>query len=293
MKCTFETKEIPFTGSTGTATLTENTAVVTLPGITREYTFAQLSDLHIADWSEGDTEEEIALAKHEIDMWGYQSVSVDDGSGEGTHHVVPIDTLVIERINSLDPDCVLVCGDISDIGTRTSYLRTKEVVSKLTPPTFLTPGNHERLTPETPAHIADAFAQLYGKVEPVEVYRVGEIKIIRPDSSFSQFTDAQRERVEAELDDGTPAVIFTHIPFFTDKLLSVTGPGWAEYFLAGNEKHDEPTKRFAEMIRERKPVVIAGHTHAKLDFPDDEPLQLISTPAFTGYYRIIKFVPEK
>lgn len=291
MKCTFENKTFTYTGKTGTAELTENVAVVTLPGITREHTFVQISDLHIADWKEGDSKSDIKLAKHEIDMWGWQSTHVfHDGVEE--HSTVYASNLVIERINEISPEAVLVCGDISDIGTKSSYEKTREVVSRIEPKTFLTPGNHEQYNAETPVPVAEAFTALYGKVNPVDVFRAGEIKIIRLDSSRTAFTDEQRELVEAELDKNEPAVIFTHVPMFTEHLLSVTGIGWAEYFLAGMPKHDEATIRFAEMIRERKPVVIAGHTHAKLDYPDEEPLQLISTPAFTGYYRIIRFVPE-
>ena len=291
MKCTFETKSFTYTGKTGTAELCENTAVVTLPGITREYTAVQISDLHIAALGEGDTEKEAALARHEIDMWGWQSVPVTH-DGVTVKSTAAACSLVIERINELAPDAVFVCGDISDIGTRNSYLRTAEIISKIVPPKFLTPGNHEQINAATPPHIAEAFEALYGEVNPVDIFHLGKIKIIRLDSSRTAFTDEQRETVERELSCGEPAVIFTHVPVFTDHLLSVTGPAWAEYFLAGMPKHDEATIRFAKMIREKKPLVIAGHTHAKLDYPDREPLQLISTPCFTGYYRIIHFIPE-
>lgn len=292
MKCLFDTNTFRYTGKTGTAELTENTAVVTLPGITREHTFIQISDLHIAGWREDDTPGDIALAKRQIEAWGSQSTHVfHDGIEEQSTAYAA--NLVIDRINELSPDAVLVCGDIADIGARSSYEKSREIISRLEPPTFLTPGNHEQYSAQTPALTAEAFTALYGRANPVDVYRVGEIKIIRLDSSHTAFTDEQRKTVERELANGEPAVIFTHVPMFTEQLLSVTGLDWAEYFLAGMPKHDEATIRFAAMIREKKPVVIAGHTHAKLDYPDEEPLQLISTPAFTGYYRVIRFVPEK
>ncbi|MGL4669987.1 MAG: metallophosphoesterase family protein [Methanobacteriaceae archaeon] len=49
----------------------------------------------------------------------------------------------IKQINDLNPDMVLITGDIVDNGYYTEFLRAKELLNTIQPPFFAVPGNHD------------------------------------------------------------------------------------------------------------------------------------------------------
>ncbi|MGL6298345.1 MAG: metallophosphoesterase, partial [Methanobacteriaceae archaeon] len=49
----------------------------------------------------------------------------------------------IKQINDLNPDMVLITGDIVDNGYYTEFLKAKELLNTIEPPFFAVPGNHD------------------------------------------------------------------------------------------------------------------------------------------------------
>lgn len=290
--CEFGSKKINYLGSFASAELTENTATVTFPNITRKYTFVQISDLHIDHFTEGDSDEDFALTDEGIKCWEPGSTPLTaNADGRVYHSVHDVIRLLVERINDIAPDAVFLCGDVSDAPTASSYEKTYELISGLRVPYVATPGNHEVYRENYSERALRAYRALYPEQPTVSSLQIGEVKIINLNSSLVQQTDENRLILEKELTDSS--IIVTHVPFFTEGLLRVTSESFASYFLAGMPNHKPDTVRFAEMIRERKPLVCAGHAHCTFDHPGEEPLQLVSAPAFDGFYRVITLVPEE
>ncbi len=143
--------------------------------------------------------------------------------GELTLGVAPMaDNLkkCIAHINALDPkpDCVLVTGDITDLGTPASYQHAAELLNHLDAPFFLIPGNHD--------DNQNLRAQFHGKACPAADdsfinYVIDDfpIRLIGMDSSIADAPGGELgpKRLawlddELARDKQKPTIIFMHHP---------------------------------------------------------------------------------
>ena len=143
--------------------------------------------------------------------------------GELTLGVAPMaDNLkkTIAHINALDPkpDCVLVTGDITDLGTPASYQYAAQLLNQLDAPYFLIPGNHD--------DNQNLWAEFKGKPCPAPYdsfinYVIDEypIRLIGMDSSIpdahgGELCPKRLAWLDDELarDQQKPTIIFMHHP---------------------------------------------------------------------------------
>ncbi len=91
---------------------TSRRAVKVLSKFKRKYSFIQISDLHIRSPKENRDREKLLLK-------------------------------MAEEANRLQPEFVVLTGDITDAGSRPEYLRTLRALGEFDVPTFTIPGNHD------------------------------------------------------------------------------------------------------------------------------------------------------
>jgi 3',5'-cyclic AMP phosphodiesterase CpdA len=127
----------------------------------------------------------------------------------------------VARLNSLDPRpaCVIVSGDLTDLGSEAEYAHLRDLLAPLTLPLAVIPGNHDcranlrRAFANQPFAFADGAANL--------ALRSGDLDLLLLDSSvpnaphghLDEATLGWLDRVLASAPD-RPALLFLHHPPF-------------------------------------------------------------------------------
>jgi 3',5'-cyclic AMP phosphodiesterase CpdA len=172
--------------------------------------------------------------------------------------------LAVERLlaETVTPDAVLVTGDLTDLGTDEEMAIVTELLSPLTMPVFVVPGNHDLRS-----SIRTAFDMPWAADDNMSwVVDTDPITIVGLDTlAADQIDDEGAVRHGGELDDtrarwldqalaaaaGRPTVIAMHHPPFT------TGIGWMD------ETGLDDGSRFADIVSAHSHVtrIFCGHLH--------------------------------
>lgn len=164
---------------------------------------------------------------------------------------------------SVQPDLLILSGDLADGGQAASYVRIRDLISDCPFPVHMIPGNHDcrdemlKAFPEIP--VVDGFAQF---VIPVEdeagnMLRILCIDTYEPGRHGGAFCDVRADWLARELaaHPDTPTLIFMHHPPV------VAGIDWMD------PKPDEPWfTRFHDTVRGHAQIISiqAGHLHRPL-----------------------------
>lgn len=114
----------------------------------------------------------------------------------------------IKQINKLEPDAVVVSGDITDNGYYREYVKAKQYLDLLTVPTLVIPGNHDA------RNIGDeVFEEIIGDRYSTLELTDSNIKIIGLDSSvpdldYGKIGRLQKKFLEREIRDAQDRNMF-------------------------------------------------------------------------------------
>ncbi|OSQ48291.1 phosphodiesterase [Thalassospira alkalitolerans] len=195
---------------------------------------AQLTDLHIGAGRR--------LAYRKVDTAGALENAVD--------HVMAMDPR---------PDVVLFTGDIGDLGNQQEYGLVAEILTKLTLPYFMVPGNHDRRAPlrtafpdATPVKDGAAFVNYVVDDYPLRLIALDTLDEGKPGGVLGA---DQLDWLRGVLSDGDdrPCLIFMHHPPI------VTGIAHMDAQNLG-EGADELAAIVAQH-RDRIRAIICGHVH--------------------------------
>ncbi len=166
------------------------------------------------------------------------------------------------------PDAVVVTGDLVDFGRPIEYARLRELLSPLTMPVYLMPGNHddrEQLRRAFPEHgwlapsvrLPDGAAPIqYGvKIGPLHLLT---LDTVAPGQSHGELCDARLDWLEAELAKrtGEPVIVAMHHPPFTTLIGHMDKIG----LMSGIARLSSILTRHPNVER-----VICGHLHRSID----------------------------
>ena len=284
----------------GAVELQEQVTEIVIPGLAREYTFVQVTDLHIACHEPGDAEDAVALAESRNKFWAWQAgIFADDIDSEETR-IYPIEAceLLAEHIRSMDGvDGVFFTGDTVDYPSGANFRRAKKFLDSLEKPCYIVPGNHDAVSDESDDDTKNAFYEIMGDVPEYFVSELDGFDILGFADGFISMTDSQVQFLEERLALGRPMVILLHAPVYTKVTGEKVLPYWGYNWMVGDpgrpeERQTEAGFRFRELVcenREQIRAVITGHVHMESGddaLPaDGDVLQYTSKPAFQGYYR--------
>jgi 3',5'-cyclic-AMP phosphodiesterase len=188
---------------------------------------AQLSDLHIgADWAGGDPTAAFAAA--------------------------------VETILSMpvEPDAILVSGDLSEHATDAEYERVHEILDRLRAPVYVLPGNHDDR-----AALRRQFDVTGSAAEPVQYSAdLGPIRLVVVDTTIPLEVPGALDPERLGWLDGelaaapaAPTLVAMHHPAHTTGI-----PAWDEFGLARADQ-----TAFVEVVDRHPQVrrIVAGHFH--------------------------------
>ncbi len=166
----------------------------------------------------------------------------------------------VDAVLALDPapECVIVSGDLTDLGTAEEYETAVAALGRLTTPVYAIPGNHDTREEFRVAFAGWAFAPEHDVFVQYAIethaVRIIALDTTIPGSDAGELCDERLDWLEAKLAEDTdrPAMIIMHHPPFD------CGIGFMDAIalLDGRE-------RFAEIVRANPQIerVLCGHHH--------------------------------
>lgn len=169
-------------------------------------------------------------------------------SGEGRWHnrllyerSVEIARSAVEVLNSQDLDFVVVLGDLTQTGTPAQLRLARQILSGLSAPWYVLPGNHDR-----PAVQSGTFDGEFGKSVP-NFYRRSDgmgLLFLReeiaadPQQSGYRIGSAQLRHAAEVVEASRPAIliVFSHIPVISERAFAEEHAGkYAGHYSDGTE----------------------------------------------------------
>lgn len=286
----------------GAVELCEQVTEITVPGLSREYTFVQVTDLHIMCHEEGDSPEAVELAEARKRFWALQAGVFADGIDSEETRIYPVEAceLLAEHIRGMDGiDGVFFTGDTVDYPSAANFRRAKRFLKSLGKKCYIVPGNHDAVEGDADDDMKAAFYDLFGDVPEYFAEEMDGFDILGFSDGSISITESQVKFLEERLSLSRPVIILLHAPVFTEVTREKVYPYWGYNWMVGDpgkpeEKQTEAGFRFRDLLcehRDKVRAVITGHVH--LWSGDDsapaegEVLQYTSMPAFQGCYRVI------
>ncbi|MBQ7379272.1 MAG: metallophosphoesterase [Clostridia bacterium] len=272
---------------------------LTIPGLSKEYTFLQVTDLHSSAYS--TTEAEAMNANRRNYIAGRRGAFTDGF------------LLAEERMpymfgyaDEIGADMLLLTGDIIDFPSELNMSMMYDNIKALKTPTLFTLGNHDwcfaddYLTPSAAATYIPEFNKMTVG-EPADDMSVryveyDEFMIVAVDNSADYVTASTVDKFLALCEKGKPIILMLHVPLHVDSLVEDSTKVWGKDLGMGGDggvcAWNEDVQRFYAAVAEDEntPVVaiFAGHMHFTHEdvLPNGVP-QYITSTAYTGDCRVI------
>lgn len=254
-------------------------------GLKKEYTFIQISDMHLSyidsESSEEDKKDHVRYHKQWDSMKREFATKFNEYCDE-SYDVEP--TVIFEMLcsyaESINPDALILSGDIIDRVTESSLRYLESVLSKIKIPVIACLGNHAMINVN-----GEHFNQ-YDRVKRVvtnpemDSFDFGEFEVLTFDNGRPDITKEQIEFLNGKLKEDKRYILVVHKPLnlgeFGEKLKGEVG----SYFFMGTDNDTDLAKEFVGIIErnsDRFIAVLCGHIHTAKDFEIAENLRQIST----------------
>ena len=239
-------------------------------GLTKEYTFLQISDMHISCIDEYSTELDKAEHQHFLTQWNPLKREFAANAGEFCDERYDIEPhLIFEKIakhaEDINADAVILSGDILDRITNSNIRYMTRFIEGYSRPIIYCPGNH--------AWISEDGKKLnqYDRIKPFiknpecDSFDFGEFEILTVDNGTKNITDRQLEFLEEKLSAEKKIVLVVHAPLYLGESGEELKNKLSPYFLLGVDRDPENAFKFNKLVEENDEkiiAVLAGHIHA-------------------------------
>lgn len=299
-----ETSEIVYQ-EPGYAFTTEE---VTIPieGVTREYTIAWVSDLHlVSDHEAGDALGDVHAEYLDAIERRYQELAVtEDGV-----HAEELWPEIIKYLNYTNYDGVIFGGDIMDYCSNSNVSVIKEGLDKLQIPYIYVRADHDYGTYYGGVFFTETEArELHRTIDGDEIankfWNRNEFMVLGIDNSTKDMPEYYLNMVIDVYSRGIPVIMATHVPYesLVDTSLaecSMQVRGKIYYWSNAGEQFNpnDITRQYLDMVYSEDTVVaqvLAGHLHASWNgMLTPRVPQHIFEPAFRGNIGVIHIVPAE
>ena len=248
-------------------------------GLKQKYKIIQFSDTHLTLYDETDDEEAINYVKQMEEAWYKVRVDFAHHFNEKyDHNLLPskecFDKL-IEYVNTENPDCLLLTGDIIDYYSPTNYRYLEKSLASLKCKYLFCCGNHEM-----PLESFETICK-----DEIEAYEFEEIIVVSLDNSKKEFSAKQLAILKKLLEKNKPIILGMHIPIITNYNEDMMKM-YDEYFAIRYNNSNDVTKEFINLLisNENVKAILCGHTHGKSvsNFGSNKP-QYIASSGLIGF----------
>ena len=284
---------------TGKQLVTPQTATVTIPGLSRDYTLLQVTDLHSSAYS---NEESKAMDANRRAYIANRRNSFTDGFMFAEERM-PYMFGYADQINA---DLLMLTGDIIDFPSELNISLMAQNIAALKTPALYSLGNHDWCYADDYL-TAGAAATYIPKLnalsagEPaddpyVKYVDFGEFMVVQVDNSTDSVSASTVDKFLALCELGKPIILMLHVPLHVDSLVADSTKVWGKDLGMGGDTGvcawSPDVQRFYAAVAEdeNSPVVavFAGHVHFNHeDVLPNGVTQYITSTAYTGECRVI------
>lgn len=262
-------------------------------GIKNKYQFVFMADLQASIIDE--TLEDERLKQALIDR--HQEFVIQNPNQIGQEEIFDE---IIEYTNQMDPDALLLGGDIIDCPAESNFaLLQRELNEKLNVRYLYTLGNHDWSfswnyhSKETQETYYPRFQEFMDDVK-VSYLEYEDLIVLAINNSKERFEEEDIQKVKKVLEKKKPTILMIHVPLST-KWISEEAMRIRNRVSAIGEyglEPDEASQNMMDLILSDKYdvfYVLAGHVHfAVKDNLNEKVIEEISAPAFQGAINVIK-----
>ncbi|HKM35542.1 MAG TPA: metallophosphoesterase [Lachnospiraceae bacterium] len=181
----------------------------------------------------------------------------------------------ITYANEQEVDGVLLGGDIIDYPSQSNLNLLDQGLNGLRMPYLYTLGNHDWTYPwdyMTESGKEQYLPLLYPYMKgdtAIQVLNFGEFYVVAVDDCANQVNETILPEYEKVLEEGKPVIVLTHVPFWTESVLTKANLVWTSPVVIGGGNFggaypNEASRKFIELTTAKNsPVVavLAGHVH--------------------------------
>ncbi|MBE6697746.1 MAG: metallophosphoesterase [Ruminococcaceae bacterium] len=275
-----------------------NTTLI-IQGLTKEYKFLQVTDLHASAFS---AEEAKAMDANRRNYITARRGAFTDGFMLAEERM----PYMFGYADEIGADMLLLTGDIIDFPSELNMSMMYENITALKTPTLFTLGNHDwcyaddYLTPNAAATYIPAFNKMSVGQPADDPYvryvEYDEFMIVAVDNSADYVTASTVDKFLALCEKGKPIILMLHVPLHVDSLVEDSTSVWGKDLGMGGDTGfcawNPDVQRFYAAVAEdeNSPVVavLAGHVHfTHEDTLPNGVVQYITSTAYTGDCRVI------
>ena len=283
----------------GKQLVTPQTATVVIPGLSRNYTLLQVSDLHSSAYS---NEESKAMSASRRSYIASRRNSFTDGFMFAEERM----PYMFDYADQIGADLLMLTGDIIDFPSELNISLMAQNIAALKTPALYSLGNHDWCYADDYLS-AGAAAEFIPKLnalsagEPandpyVKYVDFGEFMVVQVDNSTDSVSASTVDKFLALCELDKPIILMLHVPLHVDSLVADSTKVWGKDLGMGGDTGvcawSPDVQRFYQAVAEdeNSPVVavFAGHVHFNHeDVLPNGVTQYITSTAYTGECRVI------
>ena len=284
---------------TGKQLVTPSTATVTIPGLSKEYTLLQVSDLHSSAYT---TAEAKAMNAQRRSYIAGRRNAFTDGFMFAEERM----PYMFGYANEINADLLMLTGDIIDFPSELNIELMAQNIAALKTPALFSLGNHDWCYADDYLSAAAA-AEFIPKLnalsagEPandpyVKYVDFGEFMVVQVDNSPDSVSASTVDKFLELCALGKPIILMLHVPLHVDSMVADCTKVWGKDLGMGGDTGvcawSPDVQRFYHAVAEDEntPVVavFAGHVHFNHeDVLPNGVTQYITSTAYTGECRVI------
>lgn len=284
---------------TGKDLVTPLATTLTIPGLGREYTLLQVTDLHSSAYS---SEEAKAMKADRRNYIASRRNAFTDGFMLSEERM----PYMFGYADTVNADLLMLTGDIIDFPSELNISMMQQNIEAIKAPTLFSLGNHDWCYADdyltagaAAAYIPKLNALSAGEPadDPyVKYVEFDEFMVVSVDNSTDSVTAQTVDKFLALCEKGKPIILMLHVPLHVDSLVADCTKVWGKDLGMGGDTGvcawSPDVQRFYHAVAEdeNSPVVavFAGHVH--FNHEDALPngvMQYITSTAYTGDCRVI------
>ena len=267
--------------------------------MSRDYDLLFLTDTHIVIPDESAASE----------IQSYSEERLAHFTGEGGRISSDLFTAWMEYANQMEPDALLLGGDIIDSPSSANVKYLSASLDSLKVPYLYTLGNHDWTFPwdyMTETGTAEYLPLLAPYMETntaIHTLELDDLIVVAVDNSNNQIHPDALEEYQRILSRKKPVILLLHVPFYTEELLAKTSAVWPNGVVLGGGVHggiypNDVSAQFMSLTTAAdSPVaaVLAGHVHLSdesvIDGEKDIP-QIVGDAGYKGKGTLIHITAE-
>ena len=236
----------------------------------KEYTFLQISDMHMSYLDEFSTDLDREEHNHFYEQWTPLKREFAQTAGEmcdERYDTEPCE--IFEKITDyaleIKANALLLSGDILDRITDSNIRYITRFIDNYKIPFVYCPGNHAWISENgTRLNQYDRIKSFIKNPE-CDSFDFGEFEIVTIDNGTKNITDLQIEFLKKKLSGDKRIILLLHAPIYLGEAGEELKNKLSPYFLVGVEGDCENAFEFNRIVKENDEkiiAVLAGHIHA-------------------------------